>query len=426
MFDGEAFGRDIVSAVKAHMASEMAPLLARIAMLESRAALPAQIGERGPAGPPGEAGPKGERGEAGPPGANGQNGADGASVTVADVAPLVAAEVARAVAAAPPVEPKEIDTGLIRRMVAEAVAQIPTPKDGAPGRDADPVGDEQIAAAVSTYLTANPPPAGPRGEPGPVGPQGPEGPAGPQGRAGDAGNAAPAPTQAEIVSAILSVPDAIGEAVAKHLTANPPPAGPVGPQGERGAQGERGEKGDDGQPGAAGAPGEHGAAGAPGKLPIAKAWAEGVHYAGEVVTHDGATWQATRDTGRAPGHEDWTCLARSGRDGADGRSFTVRGTYDGAANYSGLDVVALGGSAFVARRDNPGACPGEGWQAIAMRGKAGPPAERGPAGPQGMKGVAGPPVLAMDVDGEGMLTLTNADGSSVVCDLYPVLAKLAR
>jgi hypothetical protein len=32
----------------------------------------------------------------------------------------------------------------------------------------------------------------------------------------------------------------------------------------------------------------------------------------------------------------------------------------------------------------------------------------------------------MSVSDEGMLTLTNGDGSLVTCDLYPVLSRLAR
>lgn len=39
-------------------------------------------------------------------------------------------------------------------------------KDGADGRDADPVSDEQVAAAVERYLTANPPAAGKDGRDG--------------------------------------------------------------------------------------------------------------------------------------------------------------------------------------------------------------------------------------------------------------------
>jgi hypothetical protein len=45
----------------------------------------------------------------------------------------------------------------------------------------------------------------------------------------------------------------------------------------------------------------------PGKLPVAKTYCpDTVHYAGHVVVHQGATYQALRDTARAPPHvDDW-------------------------------------------------------------------------------------------------------------------------
>jgi hypothetical protein len=55
------------------------------------------------------------------------------------------------------------------------------------------------------------------------------------------------------------------------------------------------------------------------------------------------------------------------------RGFNLRGTYSMAASYRAGDVAMLNGSSFVARRDNPGACPGDGWQLLAMRGKTGRP-----------------------------------------------------
>jgi hypothetical protein len=64
-------------------------------------------------------------------------------------------------------------------------------------------------------------------------------------------------------------------------------------------------------------------------------------------------------------------------DGRDGRSLKVRGTWDPGASYFTLDVVALDGASFVAKRDNPGVCPGEFWQMLSRQGKKGPP------GPQG-------------------------------------------
>ena len=74
----------------------------------------------------------------------------------------------------------------------------------------------------------------------------------------------------------------------------PGEAGPIGPQGEPGIPGPCGEKGD------------------PGKLPIVKAYRpDEVHYAGEVVVHDGSAYQAQRDTARGPLHDkDWICICR--------------------------------------------------------------------------------------------------------------------
>jgi hypothetical protein len=62
----------------------------------------------------------------------------------------------------------------------------------------------------------------------------------------------------------------------------------------------------------------------------------------------------------------------------------IRGTFDAQAKYTLGDVVALDGASFIARRDDPGVCPGGGWQLLArqgQRGVAGPKGERGPPGP---------------------------------------------
>lgn len=164
--------------------------------------------------------------------------------------------------------------------------------------------------------------------------------------------------------------------------------------------------------------------GAPGKLPIAKAWEEdGVVYEAEVRTHNGALWQALRDTGRAPGHEDWICLAARGDDGKDADLIEVCGTYDPDKSYGRLNIVAMNGGAFISRKATPGPCPGEDWQVIAMRGKPGP-SVKGDKGDKGNKGDAGPGVVALSMSGEGLLSLVNGDGSLVECDMYPVLSKL--
>jgi hypothetical protein len=79
----------------------------------------------------------------------------------------------------------------------------------------------------------------------------------------------------------------------------------------------------------------------------------------------------------------------------------VRGTFDQAAVYRHLDIVALGGSSFIARRDQPGPCPGEGWQLIASAGKPGKPGpkgEPGGAGAGGEPGAAAPTIVGWKID----------------------------
>jgi hypothetical protein len=58
--------------------------------------------------------------------------------------------------------------------------------------------------------------------------------------------------------------------------------------------------------------------------------------------------------------------------------------------YEALNIVALNGGAFIAKCDEPGACPGDGWQLIAKQGKAGATGERGIAGERGPRGEQGP------------------------------------
>jgi hypothetical protein len=136
-------------------------------------------------------------------------------------------------------------------------------------------------------------------------------------------------------------------------------------------------------------------------------------------------WQAVRDTGRAPGHEDWICLAARGENGKAADEIEVCGTYDPEAEYRRLNIVALNGAAFMARKADPGPCPGEGWQVIAMRGKPGPKGEAVKGDPgRSIKGDPGQPVVAAHIDGNGLMTLVNGDGSTVECDLYPVLSKV--
>ncbi len=283
-------------------------------------------------------------------------------------------------------------------------------RDGTDGRDAEAVSDAQLDEAVARYLSVHPPAPGRDGAPGEPGPRGE------QGEPGRDGQDAPVITE-----------DQVAAAAARWLEANPPAPGRDGRDGQDGIDGRDGidgvpgRDGVDGQDGAPGREGERGPEGPAGKLPLVRAWSDRIHYEGAVVAHDGGTWQAQRDTARAPPHEDWICIAAPGANGQDGGSFSVRGTWGEAESYERLDVVALNGAAFVARRDNPGPCPGDGWQMIAAQGKRGQPGERGLPG---QRGEPGPSVIALDIDREGLMTLSHADGSTVTADLYPLLSKL--
>jgi hypothetical protein len=131
-----------------------------------------------------------------------------------------------------------------------------------------------------------------------------------------------------------------------------------------------------------------------------------VHYDGDVVTHAGGLYQAIADTAKTPPHPDWVCLAapgqdgQNGKDGADGLTPIVRGTFAMDQTYKRLDIVARDRGAFIAKVDNPGNCPGEGWQLITAHGVQG---DRGKPGDRGEKGEQGPPgvgIVSWKIDGK--------------------------
>ena len=82
----------------------------------------------------------------------------------------------------------------------------------------------------------------------------------------------------------------------------------------------------------------------------------------------------------------------------DGVSPHVRSTYAPDGDYSELDIVVLDGAAFIARHDEPGECPGEGWQLLARQGKRGTAGERGPQGERGLPGAAGITIVGWKID----------------------------
>ena len=101
------------------------------------------------------------------------------------------------------------------------------------------------------------------------------------------------------------------------------------------------------------------------------------------------------------------CLARSGR------SLRICGTYSREREYRELDVVACNGISFVARHDNPGACPeGGGWQALVLRGRKGEQGEKGERGERGPPGPPAPSILAWEIDRQAYaVTPVMSDGT---------------
>jgi chitodextrinase len=134
----------------------------------------------------------------------------------------------------------------------------------------------------------------------------------------------------------------------------------------------------------------------PAKFPTIRVWSEDtIYHEGDIIAFAGGTWQALRDTARAPGAQDWVCLA------TPGNSLTVRGTYDGDGDYRCLDVTMVNGSSFIALKDRPGPCPSSDWQLLASRGSRGdrgPKGERGLTGPRGEHGAAAPTIRTWEVE----------------------------
>ncbi len=138
------------------------------------------------------------------------------------------------------IDGKDFEPELMRSLITDVVAALPTPRDGpegppgVDGKDADP---EFVRSVVAEAFAAIPPPKD--GVDGLPGPQGEKGLVGEKGDPGEIGPSGPQ-----------------GEAV----------VGPPGPQGEQGPPGPEGPQGAPGQPGIGiqGIQGEKGADGLPG------------------------------------------------------------------------------------------------------------------------------------------------------------------
>lgn len=77
-----------------------------------------------------------------------------------------------------------------------------------------------------------------------------------------------------------------------------------------------------------------------------------------------------------------------GPPGEPGRGFRWRSDYDPEQRYAAMDVCKRNGSTWIATADEPGDCPGDGWELFVQRGTRGPRGYEGKAGKQGEPGRA--------------------------------------
>jgi collagen type III alpha len=191
---------------------------------------------------------------------------------------------------------------------------------------------------------------------------GQDGKDGAPGLPGEPGPIGPAPTSEAIVEAMRAMPELaeiVREVAAAYLIENPPKDGK---DGERGQPGEKGEKGDparDGRDGLPGLQGEKGRDGIDGKdglgiddyevaleddgrfevrrwmregtvvkevrlkrsdMIYREVWRPAEYLKGDVVSHGGSAFVATRDTSDKPETSDaWRLAIKRGRDGKDAK-----------------------------------------------------------------------------------------------------------
>ena len=252
-------------------------------------------------------------------GADGKDGSDGKSVTVADVAPLIAEQVRAAVDAIPkPQDGKDGEKGKDAEPVnVDAIVDVVVAKLLDSPR-LDTLADVKASAAVVEYLKANPPKDGRDGKDGERGPQGERGATGEAGKDGRDG---------------LNVRDMLRNADG-HLIAVMSD-GTTRDLGE--FVGKDGAPGKDGRDGVAMPTiewdGERTVtvkAHTGEVLQVAKIgipmdkgyWRHGMSCEkGDIVTHDGIAWIALRETRATPtvaNKEDWRIFTRKGKDGDRG------------------------------------------------------------------------------------------------------------
>jgi hypothetical protein len=311
----------------------------------------------------------------------------------------------------------------LHEIAAERVATLRDGKDGDPGPKGDP-GDSIVGPAGPPGEKGDPGdsiigPAGPTGEKGdpgesiigPAGQPGKDGDPGQDGAAGrdgiDGKDGAPGrdgidgqngPAGKDGAAGRDGTPgrDGIdGKDGQDGQTGNDGAAGQDGAPGRDGIDGKDGRDGIDGKDGQDGI-GERGPEGPAGKFSALKEWARGVHYESELVTHNGSSYCAVRDTAEEPPGADWQLVAARGSDAPVG---TVHARYTEGAAYKQFDLVAFNGGEWRAKRDDPGPLPGDGWALSAKQGKPGQRGEKGERGERGPSGPAGPKIIEWVISG---------------------------
>lgn len=381
--------------------------------------------------------------------------ADGRSITIEDVAPMIEARIDNAILALPPAEPGRdgkdgkdghdgkdadpIDMGVVHVLVNEevsrAVGELPLPKDGKDGADGVN-GTDGTSVRLEDVLPALVADAEARlatitGIPEALTKAAPQLmdwfvlrvlQAMPPVERGEDGKDGTSVT-------LEDVTPLVEEAVERAVASLPPPAN--GKDGRDGVDGTSVTLEDiqpmieravaqielpvpvNGKDGADGKDGE------PGLLPLAVEWTDEVHYKASVVVHNGATYQARKDTAKEPPHDDWVCLAARGDQGERGADMPIpnfRGGFKAGEQYERFDIVMHDGSSFIAVSDTPDPmrCPGEGWRLLASAGKRGVP---------GIQGVAGS-IATVRVADDGLVTIVETSGKETSFDLYPLLSKI--
>jgi hypothetical protein len=97
---------------------------------------------------------------------------------------------------------------------------------------------------------------------------------------------------------------------------------------------------------------------------------------------------------------------------------TVRGTYDETEVYSQHDICIKNGGSYIARRDDPGYCPGGGWQQLTQPGKSGAKGERGFSGARGPQGESGANFIGWRIDKKNFVAIPFMSDGKIGPPLY--------